>query len=100
MLVYDFITQEASCYSIPDGAAISGGLYKQLRSKSFLAGDWTYNCKKSMDGYTKLTRSNTEQVQVLVEMPGTGDFWLSTILVGGGIGIITMLFVLWQFKKR
>lgn len=99
VLVYDLTTQELFHYAIPDGAAVNGGLYKQLRSKEFTAGNWVYRCKKGFGGYVKLTRSDGEQVQVLVEMPGTGDLWTRMILPSGAIGIVIMI-IAWQVIKK
>ena len=100
MLIFDFLTQELSSYSIPEGVAVNSGLYKHLRSKSFVAGDWTYSCQKAIDGYIKLTRSNDTQEQILVEMPGNGNFWSRSLLVGGGFGAICITIVVWQFMRK
>lgn len=100
VLVYDFTTKEVSHYAIPEGAAVNGSMYKQLRSREFTAGDWVYTCKKGFDGYVKLARSDGSQVQVLVEMPGASDLWGKVILPGGAIGIISMIIIVCQFKRK
>ena len=102
MLVYDLTTQELSHYDIPDGAAENSGKYKRLRSKEFSVGKWTYSCEKgASDGYTKLIRSNGEQTQLLVEMPGTlalrGKYMFGGISIGVVMTVISLFFIV---KRR
>jgi len=104
MLVYDLTTQELSHYDIPDGAAENSGKYKRLRSKEFTVGKWTYSCEKgASDGYTKLIRSNGEQTQLLVEMPGTlalrGKYMFGGISIGVVITAISLFFIIKRYKN-
>lgn len=100
VLVYDLTTQKLSHYAILKGDVVNDGLYKQLRSKEFTAGNWVYNYKKGFIGYVKLTRSNGNQVQVLVEMPGTGNLFGKVILPGSIFGIICIILAVWQIRKH
>lgn len=100
VLVYDLATQEIHSYAISEGAAISEGLYKELRSKEFTVGEWTYLCKKAFGDYVELVRSNGNQVQVLVEMPGTSSFWGNVVFPGSVIGIGIMAIIIFQFKRN
>lgn len=100
VLIYDLTTQELLHYAIPEGSAVNGGMYKHLRSKEFSAGNWVYSLENGFNGYVKLVRSDGKQVQVLVEMPGTGELLWKVILPGGIIGIIGMILIVWQIKKK
>ena len=107
-LVYDLATQEIKCYAIPEGLAVNGKLYnadgeeyKQLRSKVFTAGGWTYSCKKGLYGYTELIRSNGEQEQVVVEMLGSDEVVFRAIpaCIEGAIIIAISIFVKRRVKR-
>ncbi len=100
VLTYDLETQELRHYSIQDGAAVNGGVYKRLREKEFVSGDWTYTCKKTFDGYTQLTRSNSTQTQILVQMPGTGNAWWNIFLPGVLICIVCVVIIAFYHRKR
>lgn len=100
VLVYDLTTQEIHSYAISEGAAINEGLYKELRSKEFTAGEWTYHCKKDFGDYVALVRSNGNQAQVLVEMPGMSSFLGDVIFPGSIIGIGIMAIIICQFKRN
>lgn len=100
VLIFDLIAQELRHYAIPEGAAVNGGMYKQLRSKEFSAGNWIYSYKKGFNGYVKLLRSDGKQMQLLVEMPGSGELLRKVILPGGIAGIIWMMIAVWQLKKK
>lgn len=99
-LVYNLNNSKLHNYTIPDGIAIDNGTYKELRNKNFTAGDWEYNCKKSFPGFVKLTRSNNEQTQVLIEMPSTYKTVSKIAIPGGIIGLFGMTFTFYYFKKR
>lgn len=99
VLTYDLATREVHHYAIPEGSAVNGDMYKQLRSPKFTAGNWEYSYKKGFNGYVKLLRSDGEQVQVLVEMSGTGNFFWKVIFPGAVIGIIVMIIIVWRFKS-
>lgn len=98
VLVYDLETQELHNYATPEGAVAESGLMTALRAEEFVSGEWTYHCEEDFDGYTKLVRSNGEEEQVLVEMPGTGNsFWN---LVFPGIALGFLLLVLKRVLKK
>ena len=99
VLIYSLATEEIHHYAIPEGAAVNGDLYKELRSKQFSKGDWDYHYKKGVNGYVKLLRSDGAQTQVLVEMPGTSDAMRKVILPGTAAGIIIMIISVWYKKK-
>lgn len=100
-LVYDLTTQEIRHYAIPNGAAADGDLYSRLRSKRFVSGVWEYCCEKGYGGYVELHRQAGNQVQVLVEMPGTVSFAKNVTLPGAIIGVATVVvFLTLRFKKR
>lgn len=100
VLIYDLTTQELLHYAIPEGAAVNGETYKRLRSEEFSVGNWTYSLENGFIGYVKLVRNDGKQTQILVEMPGTNDFLWEVILPGGIIGVIGMMPIVWQFKKK
>lgn len=100
VLNYDLTTQELHSYAISEGVAINEDLYKELRSKEFTVGKWTYRCKKAFGNYVALVRSNGEQVQILIEMPGMFSFFRNVIFPGSAIGIGIMAIIVWQFKRN
>jgi len=100
VLVYNIDTQEMQHYSIADGVAVNGGKFKNLRSKEFVKGNWEYSCKNSFHGYTKLTRSNGNQTQVLVEMPGEESIFLPAFLSSVVIVIICLATRNWIKKTK
>lgn len=103
ILVYNLETQELFNYSIPDGAAVNGGVYKNLRKKEFVSGEWTYICKKTSGEYTELIRSKDDQLEVLVELPGSGiNFFGDVYFPSVAIAIIGILFkeLLKKRKKK
>lgn len=99
-LVYNLNNSELHNYTIPDGIAIDNGTYKQLRNKNFIAGDWEYNCKKSFAGFVKLTRSNGEQTQILVEIPSTYKSVSKIAIPSGIIGLFAVAFTFYYTKKK
>lgn len=100
VLIYSLATEEIHHYEIPDGAAVNGDLYKELRSKEFTEGDWEYHYKRGLNGYVKLLRCDGTQTQVLVEMPGTSNATWKVILPGTAIGIIIVIIGVWHKMKR
>jgi hypothetical protein len=100
VLVFDLIAQELHHYAIPEGIAVNGGLYQQLRQKEFSACNWIYSYKKGVNGYVKLLRSDGTQMQALVEMPGSGELFRKVILPGGIVGIIWVAIAVWLFKRK
>lgn len=100
VVIYNRATQELSCYSIPDGAAINNGLYEQLRSKNFTAGNYVYSCRRGLDGYTTLIRTDGDQSKVLLEMVGTMDSIWTVALPGCASGMIIVLVAVWIRKKK
>ena len=102
ILVYNLETQELLNYSIPDGAAVNGGVYKNLRKKEFVSGEWTYICKKTSGEYTELIRSNDDQLEVLVELSGSGMSFWNVYFPGVAIAVTGILFkeLLKKRKKK
>lgn len=100
VIVYDLETQELRHYSIPSGTIENEGVFQKLRSEEFVCGDWKYMLEKSFDGYLKLTRSNDDQIQVLIEMPGTGNSFWNVLFPGIVSGIIGITVIAWIIKRR
>ena len=102
ILVYNLETQELLNYSISDGAAVNGGVYKNLRKKEFVSGEWTYICKKTSGEYTELIRSNDDQLEVLVELSGSGVSFWNVYFPGVAIAVTGILFkeLLKKRKKK
>lgn len=100
VLVYDLETQELHNYAIPDGSAVNGDLYKNLRKKEFVSGDWKYSCKKTFGEYTKLVRSNENDIQIPVQLDGTDHNFWSAIIPGIGIASVGVLFREWLRKRK
>ena len=72
VIVYDLEDEQLYNYSIPEYAAEESGLNQKLRASRFTSGEWEYRCERYFTDYRRLVRSNEEQTQVLVEMPGLG----------------------------
>ena len=100
VLIVNLETNQVHYYAIPDSAGLNGNMYHLVEEKEFTAGNWTYRCKKGLTGYVKLLRSDGEQVQVLVEMPGTGRFFLSAILPGMATVVLIMLIRPWSLIRK
>ena len=107
VLVYNLVTQEAHYYEIEPDAVQKTGLSKDLNQAQFTAGQWQYECRPGMDGYTALTRTNGNYSQDLVNMSGTGRlFWshfVTAILLGSVLWIIlpgTIVFFFVKMKRK
>ena len=100
ILIYDLISQELHSYSIPEGSAVNGEIYKQLRSKEFTVGNWVYSYEKGFNGYVKLIRSNGPEVQVLVTMHGNDLLWRKVVLPGCVVGMIITIIIVQQIKRK
>ena len=100
VLVYDFVTQELSHIAIPTEATGNNGTPAQWVSKNFSVGDWDYTCKKGFLGYVKLSRTNGEQEQVLVEMPGNHLYLQKLIIPGSAAAGAIIMITVYCRKKR
>lgn len=100
LLVYEFNTEELHHYTIKEGIATNEGLYSNLRKDVFVCGDWEYRCVKSHSGYSKLIRSNDDQEQVLVSMPGLTNIFLTTLVPGGIIAALASMIILRLLLKK
>ena len=100
VLVYEFVTQELSHYATPAGATGNNGTPAQWVSKNFSVGDWDYTCKKGFLGYVKLSRTNGEQEQVLVEMPGNHLYLQKLIIPGSAAAGAIIMITVYCRKKR
>lgn len=79
LMVYDLETRELTNYAIPPEAPEYGGM-EELRAESFSAGDWEYTCRKGVRGYVELSRSDGNQVQVLVQARETLEMIVYLVL--------------------
>ena len=100
VLSYDLTTQECHYYITPEGMAINQGLYKQLRSEKFTAGRWSYRCKKSFGDFVELVRSDGDNEQVLVEMPGRTSFFSNVVIPGFLVGINITVITIWLIRRK
>ena len=68
----DIETQEINYYYI-QGNKIWESTNSEIRQQEeFTVGEWTYECKRNIQlDYVKLIRSNNNQTDVLLEMPGS-----------------------------
>lgn len=81
VLVFDLKSETMKCYSVHGDIDQLTTPFNQFGDVKFSSGNWDYHCVKSVDGFTKLTRSNNDTTQLLVEMPGTGmKLWKLIIL--------------------
>ena len=64
---YNLQSREVLSYSIPPRATIENGLLFMLEKDKFTSGEWTYYSTGGWVNYTKLTRSNTSETQVLLD---------------------------------
>lgn len=99
VLVFNRETQKLKNYSVDRDAVINSGIFDSLKNEQFACGDWTYSCKKSLEGYTQLARSNENETQILVQMPGTGNTIWNTFLRGPLFGIAGIAVIVFLRKK-
>ena len=99
ILIYNFISQELAHFAIPTESEGNGLMYDQLNGKKFTAGEWEYTCKKGFLGYVKLSRTNGEQKQMLLEMTSNQLNSLELIIPGAVGGLIIIAAVNYR-KKR
>lgn len=101
VLIYDFESEEVSYYQIPEGSAMNGGLYKQLRRDVFVVGNWTYSYKDGFGGHIELSRSDGTQTQVLIESPKTDTFVTKVAIPGIFAGVVIIAISVWiSVRKR
>ncbi|MBE6751918.1 MAG: hypothetical protein E7556_05255 [Ruminococcaceae bacterium] len=89
IICYDYKKQETKYFSTADYEAYNSGFVDSLRKNEFSKGDWEYNCKKSFLGYTKLSRTNGLDTQILFD--ATTD---NTINANGIIPVISSVILL------
>lgn len=99
VLIFNRETQALKNYSVDRDAVINSGIFDSLKNEQFACGDWTYSCKKSLEGYTQLARSNENETQILVQMPGTGNTIWNTFLRGPLFGIAGIAVIVFLRKK-
>lgn len=64
---------DAICgYQIAGYDSIRGDIFSELRKTEVTVGEWTYQSKRELHGYTTLTRENGSSKQTLIALPGTG----------------------------
>ncbi len=95
ILVYNLETQKIHNYAIPDGEAVDGEVYKNLRKEEFISGDWNYSCKKSFGEYTQLIRQNEDNIQIPVQLEGTENNFAKAFFPSLGIAFLGFLFRKW-----
>lgn len=64
---YNLQSGEILSYSIPHRATVENGLLFELESDNFASGEWTYRSTGGWVNYTKLTRANDFESQVLLD---------------------------------
>lgn len=92
-------------YDIPTGSITRHTSYDNLLSEkksslthtSFTSGSWQYRCKRSFHGFTKLTRTNYVEEQVLLDLTGSGFNIWNTVFLAIVLAILT---VVWKKAKK
>ena len=91
-------------YNIPTGSATrytsSDNLLSEKKASltytRFTSGLWQYRCTRSFHGFTKLTRTNSVEEQVLLDLPGSGINIWNTVFLAIGLAILT---IFWKKQK-
>lgn len=93
VLVYNLETQRLINYSIPEGFIQNSIIYENSRKKEFVSGEWTYFCESKgwLGEYVKLSRSNNNITQVLVDLPGDDFVFWKSIIIAAGICLSTVV---------
>lgn len=102
VVTVDLETDELHCYDIVDAHVNerSDVIYQQ--SKTFKSGQWEYRCKQTLNGYTKLIRSNGTTEQIVVDMPGRARTLPVVFYVGSSLSavVIVAISLLIMRKKK
>ena len=102
-LIYDLETRDLTCFAIPKGSLKNSGLYYQLNERKFSVGKWNYECKKGLNGFVELNRTNDTNTQKLLEMSGSSNLVLKVFLpaaIGGLIFAIASRKLWKRISKR
>lgn len=103
VLIYEIQTHQLAYYSLPSNYGWDSGLFSKLRSKTFTAGNWKYSCRKGIGSgtyYRMLSRSNDEDTQELIMMPGAMNQVTHVLLPGGILGLIIFSIAVIRFSKK
>lgn len=92
-------------YNIPTGSITrytsSDNLLSEKKASltytSFTSGAWQYHCKRSFHGFTKLTRTNYIEEQVLLDLPGSGFNIWNTVFLAIPLAILA---IVWKKTKE
>lgn len=92
-------------YNIPTGSITRCTSSENLLSEkkasltytSFTSGSWQYRCMRSFHGFTKLTRTNYIEEQVLLDLPGSGFNIWNTAFLAIPLAILT---VAWKKSRK
>ncbi len=104
LLSYNWEKDKLNAYLIPAHALHDSGLYNELHKANFQIGEWTYHCKTGFPGYTRLTRENGSEKQVLLSYTGfqVGGVSVSPMVIGVSAGVIAVLLsmLVKKYKKK
>ena len=97
VVVINLETEQLHCYDIEDA-------YRQEpQPKTFQSGSWEYQCKKSLNGYVTLTRTNGTTEQVIADMSGSVfpvGHYIGAILGAASITAAGVLLRIHKKKRR
>lgn len=102
VVVFDLATEHLACFEIEPNFLRNSGRYNELRRNRFTYGEWEYSCQKSVWGYTKLTRANGIQTQVLVSLRGIESTIVRSLVSLAVIGasILVVYTIIGEKRKR
>lgn len=100
VITVDIETAELHCYDIEDAYPNDRNDAVAQQPKTFWSGSWEYRCKKGLNGYNRLIRSNSSTEQVVVDM--SGRVWPVWHYVGAVLGaaVITTAHLFFKSYKR
>lgn len=100
VMEYTWDNNEICGYHIADYDSLRGSIFSSLRKSEVTVGEWTYQAKKALHGYTKLVRKNGSSEQILLDLPGTKFTVQNTVLPGLVIGAVVIAVSVANARKR
>lgn len=96
---FDLDSEAISAYTIPTRSTIENGLLFDLEKKNFVSGEWEYSCSGGWVLYSKLTRSNADGTQVLLDYSYTNKPAF-VICMGAGVVSAFIAFLIYRNLKK
>lgn len=94
----DLETEEVRCYDIQDAYVNDQSDVLLQQPETFRSGKWEYRCKKTLNGYNVLIRSDGVTEQAIVEM--SGKVLPTWHYIGVAVGAVAISLVVLRNRKR